>query len=290
MHSVREYARMFRTPVDAYRYFDLRVREASSSPDESPAVLRIRPLGGAALACRPARDVWTFKSTFVDGFHRPPLELPPNAVILDLGCNVGYTVADLAARHPTARVIGVEMDAVNHALAVQNTAPFSARVTLIHGAVWVEDGEIAYSGMHADGFRIDLGAPGSGDLRAPAMRIETILTALDVHHVDYVKIDVEGAESALFQDADWLARVATLKVEIHPPATVPGLVEVLTSRGMTCWLDPRHPRAICAATNGDPRLDSVIARAPRTGWNAFWFGRSRRGRLSGAPADPSTGA
>jgi FkbM family methyltransferase len=70
-------------------------------------------------------------------------------VILDLGANIGITVADNARRYPGARLIAVELDPENAELARLNTAPWADRVELLQGAVWTEDGEIASSASAA---------------------------------------------------------------------------------------------------------------------------------------------
>ncbi|MEO7963704.1 MAG: FkbM family methyltransferase [Gemmatimonadaceae bacterium] len=242
------YAEVFEGPIDFTRYAALRQRQnrargrlAAAGP---PVELRVRTIGGGAVLCRPSQDVWTFKHTFLAQFHLPPVELRAHATILDLGSNVGYTVAHLAHVFPTARVIGVEMDAANFALAQYNTAAFGDRVALLRAAVWTHDGEIAYSGDEDDAFTV------SGDVgsrRAPSIRIDTLLNAYGVDRVDYVKMDIEGAEAAIVAEpAPWLDRVDSLKIEVHPPATLVALRAVLEGRGFTCSLDEAHPRCLIA--------------------------------------------
>jgi len=74
-------------------------------------------------------DYQTLRNTVVSQYHLPlqplavdSLQLGAKPVILDLGANAGYTVAHFAAVYPTARIVGVEMDAENVRLAQRNTA------------------------------------------------------------------------------------------------------------------------------------------------------------------------
>lgn len=246
-HALRAYGDALESPLDVARYARLRLEKAWSSPAASrrpPVTLRVRALSGLPVLCRASQDVWTFKYTFVSQFHLPPVALREGALILDLGSNVGFTVAHLAHVHPTARVIGVEMDAANFALAELNTAAFGERVRLVHAAVWTHDGEIAYGGDGDDAFAV---SGDTGPRRAPAMRVDTILAAHGVTQVDYVKMDIEGAEAAILAEpADWLDRVCAMKIEIHPPATIESIRSVLEARGFTCSIDAQHPRCLIA--------------------------------------------
>lgn len=246
-HALRAYGDALESPLDVARYARLRLEKAWSSPAaprRPPVTLRVRALSGLPVLCRASQDVWTFKYTFVSQFHLPPVALREGALILDLGSNVGFTVAHLAHVHPTARVIGVEMDAANFALAELNTAAFGERVRLVHAAVWTHDGEIAYGGDGDDAFAV---SGDTGPRRAPAMRVDTILAAHGVTQVDYVKMDIEGAEAAILAEpADWLDRVCAMKIEIHPPATIESIRSVLEARGFSCSIDAQHPRCLIA--------------------------------------------
>lgn len=246
--TLADYGRVLVGPSDLLRYLALRRRYARGAAGGAAQPLRVRPLGGAAVLCRPSQDVWTFKHTFLHGFHLPPVPLREDAAILDLGSNVGYTVAHLAHVHPRARVIGVELDRANAELARRNTARYGDRVTVLHAAVWTRDGEVAYTGEADDAFHVVEGAPPSGDGRTvPALRIATILDRFGLDRVDYVKMDVEGAEAALLAEPlDWARRVRSLKVEVHPPVSLPLLRATLERHGFRCWVDAAHGDCLCA--------------------------------------------
>jgi len=88
--------------------------------------LRLRPLGGQVLVRPSTSDIDTVWGTFAGGYHRGPPEVDSSGVRLlwDLGANIGLTMADLAHRHPAARVVGVELDPENAALARANLGPW----------------------------------------------------------------------------------------------------------------------------------------------------------------------
>jgi FkbM family methyltransferase len=211
--------------------------------------LRLRPLGGRTVIVRPSTsDIDTVWGTFARAYHRPPEELAgrPIRLIFDLGANIGLTMADAAVRFPQARVLGVELDAENVLLARTNLAPWRERCEVVHGAVWTSDTEVFYAPLpgHTAGHRIGGTGPASpaGTVRVQALSLNTLL---DRHapdgRVDYLKMDVEGAESALLSETvEWARRVACMKIEVHYPYGVDECERDLRALGFETRTDPRH--------------------------------------------------
>jgi len=68
----------------------------------------------------------------------------------------------------------------------------------------------------------------------PQKTIDEILDAHQIEQVDLVKMDIEGSEFALFDQADWLRRVRMMAMEIHPQFGDPREIEaILKQRGFT---------------------------------------------------------
>lgn len=215
--------------------------------------LRLRPLGGREVLVRPSTsDVDTVWGTFAGGYHRPPPEALANGprLVWDLGANIGLTMADLANRHPGARIVGVELDSENAALARVNVAAWGMRCEVIEGGVWPDDGELRYvrfagstAGHHVTG------APFEDDLAVTGARAISpwSLLALEDREatVDYAKIDIEGAERELLsRNTGWAERVRTVAVEIHPPYSIEACERDLGALGYRTRRDPRHPAAV----------------------------------------------
>lgn len=201
------------------------------------------------LWCRPGTsDAATLWGTFGERFHRPPFAIPADAVILDLGANVGYTAVDFALLYRHARIIAVELDAANVAVARRNLAPFGSRCTVVHAAVWTWDGQVAYTGEEAWGFQVVHVRP-DGEPRdtAPARTISSLMSEHGVERVDLMKMDIEGTESEILQPgADWLLAVQALIVEVHPPATLGACAGALDQSGFHVTPHARHPSCLVA--------------------------------------------
>jgi FkbM family methyltransferase len=248
--SLRTYIRLTRTAQD----------EGSGG---RAVGLRLRPLGGRTVLVRPGTsDVDTVWGTFARGNHRPPHELAGRrlGLIVDLGANIGLTMADLAVRFPQARLVGIELDADNVLLAQANIAPWRDRCEVVHGAVWTVDTEAFYAPLpgHTAGHRIGGTGPASpaGTVRVPAFSLDTLLERhAPGGQVDYLKMDVEGAERAVLREsADWAHRVACMNVEVHDPYRVDECERDLRALGFETRTEPRYWGCVIGVRPGEDGL------------------------------------
>jgi FkbM family methyltransferase len=232
------------------------VATPESGTQHAPIVLHPACLGGHPVVCRPGtRDKSSLQDLLFHQVYLPPKPLRDPRVILDLGSNVGYTVAHLAFRYPSARIVGVELDSENYALALRNTEPWQDRVTLINAAIWSSDGYVAFGGQGEDAYRVlspaDSGANQASPpihKRAKAVTIATLMRELDLPRIDYVKMDIEGGEAELVLKADgaWMDKVDAMKIELHN-LDYRDFERVLTARGFHCYQDKREWTCIVAA-------------------------------------------
>lgn len=139
------------------------------------------------------------------------LEAPPRR-ILDGGCNIGIASRVFARHWPDAEIVGVELDAGNLAMAARNCAAFP-RITLRRAALWDGPGLVRVSDP-GDGAWSLRAEAGGGDV--PAIALGALFDELGWESVDLVKLDIEGAERRVLDDApNWLPRVRHLLVELH---------------------------------------------------------------------------
>lgn len=211
-----------------------------------PVAVRVRQLGGHPVHLRPdTSDSRTAWETFITRYHLPPPEVDPGSaeLILDLGANIGTTMADLAVRFPRACVVGVELDADNAELARRNVEPWADRCVVVEAGVWHENGEVWYHRHgNASGYNV---LPGGHELASGHSRALTIPAILKDYTngapVDYLKMDVEGSEQELLElNADWAPHVRCIKVETHYGYPRERAVEDLAKLGFEARLDRRH--------------------------------------------------
>jgi FkbM family methyltransferase len=210
-------------------------------PGSGEVELGISALGGRSVTIRrgtsDAEVVW---ETFSGGYHLPPPGLSPRTV-WDLGANIGLTMAHIAAVYPDAQLTGVELDPANLELCRRNLAPWADRCVARYGAVWDRPGEIEYSaepGLEY-GFRV---GKGRGVRRsAPAVTLDQLADLAGHAPIDYVKMDIEGAERQVLRNAtDWARLVRCINVETHEPYTVRDCVADLERLGFATRIQRRH--------------------------------------------------
>ena len=234
------FATLLASDLESYRAYR-RADHRGGHPHDATEHVRIKPLGGHAVELRPGTsDAQMLRETFRDNVHRPELR-PAVRNIVDIGANIGITVADNALRQPGARIVAVELDAGNVELARRNTARWADRVELLHGAAWVEDGEVTYvddKGLEF-GFYVNEG----GEARAPAFSMATILGHVpEGERIDFLKMDVEGVEAKLLVPSSphWIDRVDEIALQVHHDYTVEDCVRDLTALGFDARRDSRR--------------------------------------------------
>ena len=184
--------------------------------------------------------------------YLPPRPIPASSVIFDIGANIGCCSAHLACIYPNARIVAVEMERSNARIARMNTSSFGDRVSVVEAAVWPRDGVVFASGNNEDAYqaRQHLSMSERG-FSVAAISMTSLMSSLDVQSIDYLKMDVEGAEELLFSNnpTPWLERTRSLKVEIHNVLAFDLIFDCLLSHGFHTIKDPLHWSCIAAWRN-----------------------------------------
>lgn len=222
------------------------------APEKLPATveLGIRSLGGDPVICRSrTADGETLWDTFWWQYHLPWRRLNDPVCIVDLGANVGYTVNHFAHLYPKAQILAVEMDRDNFDLCLRNTARLGSRVAVVHAAVWSANGSVQYDGHAANGYAVS--RESKKDVNpardVPARTLRSLFEAYDIRKVDFLKMDIEGAEAEVLHDvSEWGRSVREIGVEIHPPASYEHSRTLLEASGFSCEASSRRPGALIA--------------------------------------------
>lgn len=162
--------------------------------------------------------------------------------IIDAGANIGLSVIYFKRLYPLARIVAYEPDKALFELLRYNVGAYSD-VDLHEAAAWTSDGTLTFysEGSLAGSTEIDFANFG----KATVVRSERLLDQLAGEPVDFLKIDIEGAEnSVLFDVADELSNVQHLFFEYH---SVPGkdqqlgdLLNLVRSAGFRYSINGAH--------------------------------------------------
>lgn len=163
-----------------------------------------------------------YDSDFFDSPRGSPQAAPPAIprVIIDAGANVGLSAVFYAHRFPDAKIIAIEPEPSNYEMLKKNTAPYP-NVTTVHAALWKENGSLRLFDTGAGNTAFQVGE--TNQLSATeergvvqAITLEKLMEQFGIAHIDYLKMDVEGAEKEIFEHATpWIDRVGTIGVELH---------------------------------------------------------------------------
>lgn len=137
-------------------------------------------------------------------------------VIIDCGSNIGLSIIYFKELYPLARIIAFEADPDISKILAHNVGKFGFKDVELHSkAVWIHNGSIE--------FQVEGGASGMinidqddeiSTIKIPAIRLKTVLQKYDV--IDFLKIDIEGAEFAVIHDcAEELSKAQHLFIEYH---------------------------------------------------------------------------
>jgi FkbM family methyltransferase len=159
---------------------------------------------------KPTELLHGLREIFVDEIYS--VNLPSRPFIIDCGANIGMSVIYLKERFPDAEIVAFEPDEKNFELLSKNVASFQLNhVTIRQEAVWVEDTELTFKSDGTMGSKIDV--VGTGNYaKVKASRLKDFLNT----KIDFLKIDIEGAEYSVLKDIESsLDNVENMFLEYH---------------------------------------------------------------------------
>jgi len=137
----------------------------------------------------------------------------PDPVIIDCGANIGLSVLYFKKLNPAARITAFEADPGIYKLLQENIAPYQYKdINLVNAAVWDSQTTLRFRSEGSVGGRLDFDNANGAETEVPAIRLKDYLGA----PVDFLKIDIEGAEYNVLKDCkDELGKVTNLFIEYH---------------------------------------------------------------------------
>lgn len=218
--------------------------------------MRWRLLGRPLRLLDSASTYWALRGIFLDGEYAFDAGTAAPRVV-DVGANIGLSVLYFKHLYPRSRITAFEPDPRAFACLDENLRVFGHRdVELRNEAVWLSDGRMAFAADGADGGSLTPSEPGRPLIQVPTTRLGPALAA----PVDLLKIDIEGAETAVLEEcAAHLGGVRRIFVEYHSlagqPQTLGRLLQVLGDAGFRVRLrpatsEPEQPFLAPPATSG----------------------------------------
>ena len=145
----------------------------------------------------------------------PTRRSPSSGIALDLGAYVGNWAKRMAERYGCT-VYGFEPSPGPAAKAAEDLQAYP-QVTILPYGVGATDCTAALT-RDGPGSSIYGGTGQFGTVEVAVRDIVVVLEELDLHSVDVMKINIEGAEYDLLErlfEANWLPRISMLSVQFH---------------------------------------------------------------------------
>lgn len=178
-------------------------------------ILRQSPNGSLARLRWAGRDVF-YRSGTADPFviyqvlfkggKKAEYYVPPTLkpkVILDIGSNIGASIIYFHEQFPDAQIFGFEPHPGTFEILAKNVAGLSSVKVFNYGLgaadkrIAVAADEVNFGAFNTLGEFKDRGFP-AAPVECEVRRLDSVLPALGIDHVDLIKIDCEGAEADVF--------------------------------------------------------------------------------------------
>ena len=172
-----------------------------------------------------AREIYSKRNYFT----LPGFEINENDVVVDLGANAG--VFTILAALCGSKVIAVEAQSGFKMVLEKNVNNNGCRekVNFVSGIVG------ANSGVFSDPFKRKSASHYID--KTPEISFPEIITRFNLNKIDFLKVDIEGSEFALFSDNnEWLSLIDKIAMEVHPEfGCVKSLGALLIKKGFNVW-------------------------------------------------------
>ena len=135
----------------------------------------------------------------------------PNPYVIDCGANIGLSVIYMKTLYPQAEIVAFEPDDANFRYLEKNVTSFGfTNVKIYKEAIWTANTYLNFQSEGSLASRIS--EEGDRPIKVKATRLYDLLD----RDVDFLKIDIEGAEYAVLKDIkDRLGLVKHIFLEYH---------------------------------------------------------------------------
>lgn len=169
------------------------------TPDEVIGV-RVRKWNRGVWLRPGTTDLQVFQKVVIDEEYAPPEALHASG-ILDAGAYIGLSTLYLHHWYPEAEILAIEPDPRTFQLLERNTRGVE-RIHVLNGALW--------SGSSSCTFQADTSQPWASRIAKGPAQAENQVRAVSLNDiedllgrpVDFIKMDIEGAEEVAFRDVD----------------------------------------------------------------------------------------
>ena len=215
------------------------VQEKSLKHQDETNIKSIR-LGNLTFHYKfPFEILHTYRELFEDEIYRFTADTS-TPLIIDCGANIGLSVVYFKSLYPQSTIIAYEPDVANIELLGKNIqANHFENVTIKKEAIWTKNEKLYFKSIGSQGSQIASdGLQKHDTVEVNAIRLAEVLEATAV---DFLKIDIEGAEYEVMKDcASSLSNVKNIFVEYHGKVSetqkLTAILNILQDNGFSVYI------------------------------------------------------
>ncbi|MCL1470569.1 FkbM family methyltransferase [Argonema antarcticum A004/B2] len=238
LRDLKHLGKLFLRPD--YRKYQLAVQKLIKTPRYTHTSSDI--LGKEIELVDSASFIFMYKEIFEQQIYRFKTK-KSDPFILDCGANIGLSVLYFKQVYPKSNIVAFEPDIKVFNVLKSNVHRFGlSEVELINKAVWKSETTLEFMSEGADAGRVIQLEEDKEKYKVSTVRLGEYLSK----PVDFLKLDIEGAETEVIKDCeDLLVNVENLFVEYHSfanePQTLHLILNILTKAGFRLHIHQMRP-------------------------------------------------
>lgn len=186
-------------------------------------------------------DGKSFVATYKELFQTHIYKFEPSGTartIVDCGANLGLSVLYFSMNYPDHKIIAFEPDEQIFKVLKENVETFHLKnVSIYQKAIWNKSEVLRFFAEGGMGGRVETSYTNQKPVEIEAVPLRDYLN----EDVDFLKIDIEGAEDVVLNDCkDVLHKVKNIFFEYHnrtnEPQTLHHLLEIVSEQGFTYYI------------------------------------------------------
>lgn len=187
---------------------------------------------------RGSSDFAVFRQVILEDQYNLP-EISEPEYIVDAGANIGLSSVVFLERYPRCQVVAIEPDPQNYEIATKNLECYGERCRVLPIALWSSSGTVAVQrGNFRDGLdwscqTVAVCEPEQTTVNASTMT--ALLLKAGFPRIDFLKVDIEGAELQVFGEGDtsFLERTQCCATECHDSLRVDVYCQTMSRYGFS---------------------------------------------------------
>ena len=200
--------RFFKNPYKKIGISALKFKKIKNLPDHKPQTIEF--LGRKISFGSRVEFLHSIHEIFIDEIYKQKFD-SETPLIIDCGANIGLSIIYMKKFYPNSEIIAFEPDETNYSYLEKNVKSFElSKVKIFKEAIWTENTYINF--QHEGSLASRIGGENDKTIKVKATRLRDLLNL----PVDFLKLDIEGAEYKVLTDIkDKLHFVKNLFIEYH---------------------------------------------------------------------------